>query len=130
MIKPTSQHEEEGVGGDRGSTEFGSSPGVLQMCELANENLRVVGRNEEHQNLLEYFQDKNTKMVTVVGPSGLGKSVVAQQLQETIVKKGGVVCCGKFDVQNRADPYQAFVEAIKSFVSQLLYNKAGNLGLC
>ena len=109
------------------SSEFQPS---MSMCELATADLKVIGRNDEHQKLLEFYNDKNTKMATVVGPSGLGKSVVAQQLQESIVQKGGIVCRGKFDVQNRADPYQAFVEAIGSFVSQALSNKErrGKLG--
>ena len=120
-----------------GSADFGgssafASPTVAEMSNLAIGNLTVVGRDDEHQQLLELYKDKNTKMVTIVGPSGLGKSVVAQHLREAIVKqrRGSIVCSGKFDVQNRADPYQAFVEAIGSFVSQVLSNKerCGKLG--
>ena len=128
VVKKSQQRGSSQRGGS--SSEFGSSAelapssqAVAEMSHLANGNLTIVGRDEEHETLLNLYKDKNTKMVTVVGPSGLGKSVVAQQLQEAIVKNGGIVCSGKFDVQNRADPYQAFVEAIGSFVSQVLSNK-------
>lgn len=93
------------------------------LGELATENLKVVGRSEEHKLLQGLYESPLVKMATIVGPSGSGKSVVAQELQDFIKRKGGVVCSGKFDVQNRADPYQAFVEAIGSFVSQVLSTK-------
>lgn len=61
-------------------------------------------------------------MVTIVAPSGLGIAL-ANELTRRIELDGGIVCAGKFDIQNRADPYQAFVEALGSFVRQILPQK-------
>ena len=59
--------------------------------------------------LLEAFKSLNTsddsKMVSILGSSGMGKSTLAQQLQGQVSQSGGFFIDGKFDIQQSVKPY-------------------------
>uniref|UniRef100_A0A7S3DXD2 Orc1-like AAA ATPase domain-containing protein n=1 Tax=Entomoneis paludosa TaxID=265537 RepID=A0A7S3DXD2_9STRA len=81
------------------------------------------------------------KMAMIVGPSGSGKSVLATELQkrlrykykkmqhrnsmglgedgDDLPQQCPLFCAGKFDAQNRADPYHAIVQALTSLMQQM-----------
>mgnify|MGYP005840795657 CR=1 FL=1 len=80
---------------------------------------RLVGRDEEVEKLICWFQDSETRIVNLIGYSGSGKSVLAQQIKTHVEQSEGFLAAGKFDVQNRADPYEAFVQAMHSLISQV-----------
>lgn len=93
------------------------------LRRLAFGSVTLVGMDDEIERLNEAYKDQDVRMLTIVGPSGSGKSFLANEIQKTVSLRGGVLVRGKFDVQNRADPYQAFVEVIQNFLLQMKGNK-------
>ena len=88
------------------------------LDRLATQDVGFLGREQEVEELYSCYNDPTTKMVTIVGYSGSGKSALAQQIAPQ-AKKSGFVTAGKFDITNRADPYLAFTEAINELIRQI-----------
>jgi predicted ATPase len=86
-------------------------------------DLGLYGRSSELAQLLEAFESLNTsdsKMVSILGSSGTGKSTLAQQLQGPVTQSGGFFITGKFDIQQRVEPYTAFVNAFTELCDTIL----------
>ena len=83
----------------------------------------MVGREEDVRQLsrlhaMSFDTVTTTQMALIVGPSGSGKSVLAGELECIVKSAGGIWCTGKFDVQNRADPYEPIGRAMTSLIEQ------------
>ncbi|MUG95683.1 AAA family ATPase [Scytonema sp. UIC 10036] len=70
---------------------------------------------------------KQSEMVLVGGYSGIGKSVLVQELYKPITEQRGYFISGKFDQFQRNIPYSAVVSAFKSLVRQLLTESEAQL---
>ncbi|MGL5064001.1 MAG: protein kinase domain-containing protein, partial [Microcoleus sp.] len=87
---------------------------------------RVAGREGEGENYLVSSQSKiqnpksKIEMMLVAGYSGIGKSVLVQEIYKPITEKRGYFIAGKFDQFQRNIPYSAVVDAFKQLVQQLL----------
>ncbi|WP_373534946.1 AAA family ATPase [Microcoleus sp.] len=97
--------------------------GTRDVCDrfLIPEN--IYGREREIQQLLAAFErvaQGNSEMMLVAGFSGIGKTVVVNEVHKPIVRKHGYFSKGKFDQFNRNIPFSAFVQAFRDLMTQLL----------
>ena len=71
----------------------------------------------------------NIEMMLVAGYSGIGKSVLVQEIYKPITEKRGYFISGKFDQFQRNIPYSAVVDAFQGLVRQLLSESEAQLNL-
>nr|WP_322743969.1 AAA family ATPase [Nostoc edaphicum] len=84
---------------------------------------KLYGRETEVETLLQAFERVSTgatEMMLVAGFSGIGKTVVVNELHKPIVKKRGYFIKGKYDQFQRNIPFSAFVQAFRDLMGQLL----------
>jgi predicted ATPase/signal transduction histidine kinase len=84
---------------------------------------KLYGRETEVQTLLNAFarvSQGQTEMMLVAGFSGIGKTVVINEVHKPIVRQQGYFIKGKYDQFNRDLPLNAFVQAFRDLVGQLL----------
>jgi len=67
------------------------------------------------------------EMMLVAGYSGIGKSVLVQELYKPITAQRGYFISGKFDQFQRNIPYSAIAAAFKSLIQQLLAENEAQL---
>lgn len=61
-----------------------------------------------------------TRLVTLGGPAGSGKSSLVQEVMRTVSESGGFFLAGKFDEYRGQAPYAAFSQALARLVRQIL----------
>jgi predicted ATPase len=84
---------------------------------------KLYGRAAEVQTLLNAFarvSQGQTEMMLVAGFSGIGKTVVVHEVHKPIARQQGYFIKGKYDQFNRDLPLNAFVQAFRDLVGQLL----------
>ncbi len=67
------------------------------------------------------------EMMLVAGYSGIGKSVLVQEIYKPITEKRGYFISGKFDQFQRNIPYSAIVAAFQGLIRQLLTESSTSL---
>ena len=84
---------------------------------------KLYGRETELQTLMYSFENVangKTKINLITGFSGVGKSSLVHEIHKPITEQRGYFIEGKFDQFKRNIPYQAFIQAFKSFIQQRL----------
>jgi len=84
---------------------------------------RIYGREAEVNVLLSAFERCTWGMgglVLVLGPPGVGKSVLVNELQRSAVRTRGAFVAGKFDQYKRSVPYSSFIQAFQGLVREVL----------
>ncbi len=84
---------------------------------------KLYGRSAELNKLETYFENTtygSVEFCLVSGYSGVGKSVLVQELGRSIAKKRGYLIHGKFDQFRQNAPYVALASAFRDLVRQLL----------
>jgi len=84
---------------------------------------KLYGREMDLQQLLAIFNmvvHGNSQVCLVAGYSGIGKSVLVQELYKPITEQQGYFIAGKFDQFQRNTPYSAVIQAFRDLVRQLL----------
>ena len=84
---------------------------------------KLYGRSAEVNTLLQYFEqitDGHPKLLSVSGYSGVGKSVLINEVHKPIAAHNGLFLSGKFDQFQRATPYFAFKQALTSWLLKTL----------
>ncbi|NEN88754.1 MAG: AAA family ATPase, partial [Okeania sp. SIO3H1] len=92
---------------------------------------KLYGREAEVQQLLAAFvrvaspQEKRvasgkTELILVAGFSGIGKTVVVNEVHKPIVRQRGYFIKGKFDQFNRNIPFSALVQSLRDLMRQIL----------
>ncbi|MEA5553605.1 AAA family ATPase [Anabaena cylindrica UHCC 0172] len=112
--------------------------GEIQSFEIAQRDLcdrfiipdKLYGREIEVKSLLQAFVrvaspqeivgQSTTEMMLVAGFSGIGKTAVINEVHKPIVRQHGYFIKGKFDQFNRNIPFNAFVQAFRDLMEQLL----------
>ncbi|WP_339378686.1 ATP-binding sensor histidine kinase [Calothrix sp. NIES-2100] len=105
--------------------------GEINYFEIAQRDIcdrflipeKLYGRETEVQQLLAAFDrvsQGNSELMLVAGFSGIGKTVVVNEVHKPIVKQRGYFIKGKFDQFNRNIPFSAFVQAFRDLMGQLL----------
>lgn len=92
--------------------------GKLQISQ------KIYGREEEISILLNAYENVvNTgvsEFIIVAGYSGIGKTVLINELYKPIVKEKGFFISGKFDQYKKGMPYSTIVEAFKKLIRIIL----------
>jgi predicted ATPase/signal transduction histidine kinase len=98
---------------------------------------KLYGRETEVKTLLEAFErvasplgkgkQRAIEMILVAGFSGIGKTVVVNEVHKPIVLQRGYFIKGKFDQFNRNIPFSALVQAFRHLMEQLLSESDENL---
>ena len=91
---------------------------------------KLYGREYEIQTLLNAFYTisiGNSELVIVKGYSGIGKSVLVNEIQKPIVEKRGYFISGKFDQYKRDIPYFAIIQALRELIRQVLTESEENI---
>ncbi len=84
---------------------------------------KLYGRTVEVNTLLNAFDrvaDGASELMLVAGSSGIGKTVVVNEVHKPIVRQRGYFIKGKYDQFNRNIPLSAFVQALRDLMGQLL----------
>jgi len=84
---------------------------------------KLYGRETEVKTLLDAFArvaSGTTEMMLVAGFSGIGKTVVVNEVHKPIVRQRGYFIKGKFDQFQRNIPFSALVLAFRDLMGQLL----------
>ncbi|MEP0855616.1 AAA family ATPase [Trichocoleus sp. DQ-U1] len=84
---------------------------------------KLYGRSSQIETLLAAFEQithGTSQLMLVAGYSGIGKSVLVQEIYKPITERRGYYISGKFDQFQRNIPYSAIVSAFRELVRQLL----------
>ncbi|WP_298911191.1 ATP-binding sensor histidine kinase [uncultured Nostoc sp.] len=84
---------------------------------------KLYGRETEVEIILQAFERVSlgaTEMMLVAGFSGIGKTVVVNEVHKPIVRQRGYFIKGKFDQFQKNIPFSAFVQAFRNLMGQLL----------
>ncbi|MBD1929542.1 AAA family ATPase [Trichocoleus sp. FACHB-90] len=84
---------------------------------------KLYGREAEVTTLLKTFDRVaagTTEIMLVSGYSGIGKTVLVNEVHKPIVRQRGYFIAGKFDQFKRNIPYASLIQAFQSLILQLL----------
>jgi predicted ATPase/signal transduction histidine kinase/tRNA A-37 threonylcarbamoyl transferase component Bud32 len=84
---------------------------------------KLYGREKNIKTLMSAFErvtHGGVEMMSVAGYSGIGKSVLVNEIHKPIIARRGFFVSGKFDQFKRDIPYDALIQAFKALVQQLL----------
>jgi serine/threonine protein kinase len=84
---------------------------------------KLYGREREISSLLAAFDrvsQGTSEMMLVSGYSGIGKTVLIQEIYKPLTQQRGYFISGKFDQFQRDTPYASLIQAFRSLVRQLL----------
>ncbi|BAY08541.1 trifunctional serine/threonine-protein kinase/ATP-binding protein/sensor histidine kinase [Calothrix sp. NIES-2098] len=107
---------------DTGKVEY-FQIGQRDVCDRFLIGEKLYGREKEVAILLQAFErvaNGTSEMMLVAGFSGIGKTVVVNEVHKPITRQQGYFIKGKFDQFNRNIPLLAFVQALRDLMGQLL----------
>ena len=84
---------------------------------------KLYGREIEVEQLLNICEEVSggsTEMMLVAGYSGVGKSVLVNEVYKPIARQQGYFVSGKFDQFKRDIPYSALIQSFQELIRQLL----------
>jgi predicted ATPase/signal transduction histidine kinase len=91
---------------------------------------QLYGREPEVAALLDAFErvsQGKTELMLVAGCSGIGKTVVIQEVHKPIARQRGYFIKGKYEQFQRNIPFSAFVQAFRDLMGQLRSESASQL---
>ncbi len=108
-----------------------SKHGIIEDFRLGRQDVvdkfqlpqKLYGRTAELTALLdsfEYIAQGNKSALLVFGESGMGKTVLVQQLQKPVMQKRGFFCKGRFEGKEQNQPYSALIYALREIIQYLL----------
>jgi predicted ATPase/signal transduction histidine kinase len=78
---------------------------------------------------VEEANSSRSEMMLVAGFSGIGKTVVVNEIHKPIVRQRGYFIKGKYDQFQRNIPFSAFVQAFRDLMGQLLSESDSQLNI-
>ena len=97
--------------------------GQRDLCDRFTIPEKLYGRETEVVTLRAAFERVSrgsTELMLVAGFSGIGKTVVINEVHKPIVRQKGYFIKGKYDQFNRNIPFSAFAQAFRDLIGQLL----------
>jgi transcriptional regulator with GAF, ATPase, and Fis domain/predicted ATPase len=92
---------------------------------------RLYGREREVTALVDAFEhvtrDGRQALVLVSGYSGVGKSSIVNELQQVVVRGGGLFASGKFEPHERDIPFAPIARAFRDVVRSVLLSSDADL---
>src|SRR4028118_1618046 len=112
--------------------------GNRDICDRFVIPEKIYGRETEVKTLLEAFDrishptlnngdQGRVEIMLVAGFSGIGKTVVVNEVHKPIVRQRGYFIKGKFDQFKRDIPFSAWVQAFQNLMRQLLTENAAQV---
>ncbi|CAB9529845.1 Transcriptional regulator [Seminavis robusta] len=100
----------------------------MSLQKLQWHRLGLYGRDHEMEQLTQALtqvtgDQKSRTLVLLDGPSGVGKTALAAQLQEPVQRAGGIYVLGKFDLQQMGEPYSGIQIAMTQLCHSILQLK-------
>jgi PAS domain S-box-containing protein len=98
-------------------------PGQYDLSDKFRIPEKLYGREQEMATLLAAFERVSrgaAEMMLVSGYSGIGKSVLVQEIHKPLVQQRGYFISGKFDRLKRNIPYVSLIDAFQELIRQLL----------
>jgi predicted ATPase len=99
----------------------------VELNQLNLRELELSGRDQEMTVLMEAFHEVHTsssrqkvRIVNVRGKAGTGKTRLCQEFKRRVRWKKGFFLTGKFDLQNRQEPYAGISMALAELPAQFL----------
>ena len=114
----------------RGETIERFEPGRNDFSDRFRIPERLYGRGAEVDSLLEAFERTRrgpAELILVTGLSGVGKTVLINEIHKPITRARGYFISGKFDQLERNVPYSGLVGAFRDLVRQFLTESAARL---
>jgi predicted ATPase/GAF domain-containing protein/tRNA A-37 threonylcarbamoyl transferase component Bud32 len=84
---------------------------------------KLYGRTKEVIQILKTFKkvaEGNTELLLISGRSGVGKSVLINEVNKPITEYKGYFASGKYDAFKRSIPYRAITQSFQSLIQQIL----------
>ncbi len=106
---------------NRKSDEF--IPGQFDVSERLIIPEKLYGRENELSTFLAFFdrvKDGQKFMCTIAGSSGMGKSVLVNEVNKPVIEARGAFISGKCDQYKRNMPYSAIKPALGDLIRQYL----------
>ncbi|HEY9831743.1 MAG TPA: AAA family ATPase [Stenomitos sp.] len=101
---------------------------LLRAFERVASGETEAGKEKSADFVADNLPEKpHFEMMLVAGYSGIGKSVLVQELYKPITQKRGYFIRGKFDPFQRNIPYSAVIQALRELVRQLLAESEADL---
>ena len=100
--------------------------GTQDQVERFHLPQKLYGRKTEVRTLLMAFERASqgrSEVMLVAGYSGIGKSVLVQEIYKPITQKRGHFIAGKFDQFQRNIPYSGLIQAFQALIRQLLASR-------
>ncbi|NTW02033.1 MAG: AAA family ATPase, partial [Oscillochloris sp.] len=97
--------------------------GANDQAENLHISQKLYGREQELQQLLVTYERASTgptELLLVAGYSGIGKSVLINEIHKPVISQRGAFISGKFDQYTRNLPYTAISQAFQSMIAQIL----------
>ena len=91
---------------------------------------RLFGRREEFKTLLSLYNRvaKGSPAIAMVsGLSGVGKTSLVKELNQSVAADHGRITYGKFDQYNRHTPYSGLIQAFSSLIKQIISEDAASV---
>jgi predicted ATPase/signal transduction histidine kinase/CheY-like chemotaxis protein len=83
---------------------------------------KFYGRESEVDGLLNAFErvsNGQAEILLMAGNSGVGKTILVQEIHKSIIYKHGYFTKGKYDQFQRNIPFSAFIQAFRNLIGQL-----------
>lgn len=121
----------------RDDTEYSNSAISASSSLRGTENL-LYGRSKERNLLHQAYKQlwgkgKGSKpsiqVALIKGSAGVGKTILASYMKESVIKDGGYFVRGKFDQMQSAELYCAFVSAFTDMIDQVVQRGPGSVDL-
>ncbi|MBD3223131.1 MAG: AAA family ATPase, partial [Caldithrix sp.] len=93
---------------------------------------KLYGREKPINQMLHRFDQVCSganHLVLIKGTSGIGKSVLVNEIQKPVLKQHGFFISGKFEEFSRDTPYSSLLQALRELVRQLLSENAAKLAV-
>ena len=93
---------------------------------------KLYGRDQEVKILISAFErvkDDSSELILVSGFSGIGKSMLINEIHRTIVKYSGYFVSGKFERLKKDAPYSAMIQAFTKLARQILVEEESEIAI-
>ncbi|TGN21047.1 protein kinase domain-containing protein [Leptospira idonii] len=84
---------------------------------------KLYGRSEEVKQIVHTFRkvaEGKTELMLISGRSGIGKSVLINEVNKPITEYKGYFSSGKYDLFKRSIPYRGITQAFQKLIQQIL----------
>eukprot|EP01114_Cavostelium_apophysatum_P014884 TRINITY_DN3962_c0_g1_i3.p1 TRINITY_DN3962_c0_g1~~TRINITY_DN3962_c0_g1_i3.p1 ORF type:complete len:2038 (-),score=502.37 TRINITY_DN3962_c0_g1_i3:121-6234(-) len=114
-------------------TESEFELGLHDVAERVTLSQKLYGRETEIQALVDSYtqvcETGTPRVLTVTGYSGIGKSVLVNEIYKKTALTNGRVLMGKFEQMSKTIAYSAITEAFDGFIQQIANKNEGSIDL-